>query len=256
MKIEWTYDNPPEDINSIFYWVYHTREKFKKFDLSVKTIKNYTYDGFNDILKYFDSQNCNEYSEKILRDLIADSISKYQNNIIGRAKYQNIRKTCLMTIKLHNTGELRWECIANSSFRNVNPEFEMMLSEYTEFQKKLEYLKDTTIHSYELDIRRFMRRLENNSIFSLRKVTFKEINSALNDYAKQNPRSMERSLQALRSFANFMNESYPDYPNIISALNVTVLSTRKYIMVLLQNKLKKYFSVLIGIQILADVIMQ
>lgn len=66
------------DHENFYRLVHQTKQALANFKLSEKSLSNYTYDGFDPILRYCNQHRITKYSETILADFVANAHSAYE----------------------------------------------------------------------------------------------------------------------------------------------------------------------------------
>jgi len=206
------------DLENIHTLVYRTREAFLLMDLSEKTKKNFTYDGFADVLRYFKVNDEPRYSEKLLNMLEEESYIKYLNSEIDRSKYHNIRKIISWVKEYHETSDITYRELNPYSFRYTGNNYEMLISEYSGYSKLRDILKPSSITVYSLAVRRFFRQLEDVGIMNYSDIKLPDVVRLITASAKIHPHGINSIFNALRSFAAFIIEKHPELPDISPAL--------------------------------------
>jgi hypothetical protein len=92
------------DTEDIFALVWKTRKAIFELGLSEKTVNHYTDDGLSIILKRHYNAGTNRYSDEILDQIISERRLQYEQGLISRVPYQNLRKSIYLVREMHLTG--------------------------------------------------------------------------------------------------------------------------------------------------------
>lgn len=193
------------DNEDLFALVYRTKEELSGLGLSQKTIQNYTYDGFDAILRYFTRHETIKYSKTELGNLVAEARSEYENHRMCRSAYQNIRKAAAMVEEYHDTGKLIWHHLSAWNTKDLTLSFSRTLDDYCETNRRNQTLADGTIATDRSAIRQFLFCVEDMGIYDFSVITRRIVNDCIPILALQYPCGMKSFIPAVRSFLAFIH---------------------------------------------------
>lgn len=194
------------------------RNEVLNLDYSEKTKRHYIYSGFGAILSYFRKNNCREFSKPLLKKLVDDLHNDYVQGKCGRYKYNTVRKTAAWLCEFRETGKISQSKLNAYGFKYVNDKYESLINEYILYSLKMGLLKESSIKIYSGLVRRFFRIIEGRQIFSYELLTLPEVSNSIVEYSEKNDRSTGSLLDAMRSFAGFISEAHPEFPDISPTL--------------------------------------
>lgn len=212
---ELTKDIRLDEIEALAFAV---RDEILKLDYSEKTKGHYICIGLDTILRWFRLNNCHKFSKLLLTKLVDDLHNDYTKGKSGRFKYCIVRKTAEWLREFRETGKIS-QCKLNAyGFKYVSSEYEALIREYVSYSLKTRMLKESSIKIYSGLVRRFFRIIESRCILDYKLLTLPVVSSSIVEYGEKNSRSTGSLLDALRSFAKFVSELYPEFPDISPAL--------------------------------------
>lgn len=194
------------DNYNLFGLVYRTKQELMNFNLSEKSISNYTYDGFDAILRYCTQRGITKFSQAALEDFIANARSAYENHQLCRSVYQNARKAAALLEEYHDTGELNWHYLPAWDTKVLTPLFSHAVDNYCETNRRNRTLTDGTIATSKSAIRQFLFCVENMDIYNFSAITRRIINDCILILAPKYPCGMKSCIPAIRSFLAFLHE--------------------------------------------------
>lgn len=204
-----------------------TKVAISSFGLSKKTLSNYNYEGFIPICRYFAEQNQEYYSKELAEQLVLETRQQYEQRLMYRSKYQNIRKTVALLDECYETGTVKWSYLPNWSVKQLGKFFSNVLSAYVNEKINSESLGMGTIKSYKSGIVQFLIFLEEKGHSNFSRVTRKEVSDCITALAMRYPCGLGNVLPALRSFCAFLNDKQLVSIDFVSALQTVPAKRRK-----------------------------
>lgn len=194
------------------------RDEILNLDYNEKTKRDYIYCGFGTILRYFQLNNCHDFSKFLLDRLVDDLHSNYVHGKDSKNKYRMVRKTAAWLCEFRETGKISQYKLKAYGFKYVNDEYEALIREYISYSQKMGLLKENSIKAYSELVRRFFRITESRGVLRYELLTLPAVSSSIVEYGAKNSRSTGSLLDALRSFAKFISEIHSELPDIYPAL--------------------------------------
>ena len=195
------------DNDNLYGLLYRVKQEVMKLGISKKSIKNYTCDGFDPLLRYFAQRGMEGYSRAELDHLFADARRKLEEHFIGRTAYKNIRKVIATVIVYHDTGKLVWSKLANLNYRQPTPIFSKAIDDYCETKLHLQLLSEHSVLANKSAIRQFIFSVEDMGIFNFSGLTRQIVCDALVMLAACYTAGMGNVIYAVRSFLSFAYET-------------------------------------------------
>lgn len=195
-----------QDNDNLFGLVYRTKQELLKFNLSKKSIRNYTYDGFDAILRYCTKCGIITYSKVSLENFVAEARLAYEKQQMCRSVYQNVRKTAALLEEYHDTGKLVWHYLPAQNTKPLSLIFSRAVDDYCETNCLHWTLADGTIATNKSAIRQFLFCVEDMGIYDFSAMTRQIVNNSITMLAPRYPRGMNSCIPAIRSFLTFLFE--------------------------------------------------
>lgn len=206
-----------------------TEQALELVDISDKTKMNYHYEGFGQIRRHYETCGLKYYSDKETRRSVLESRQRFESGNIGRARFTNIRKAAVMLEEFRCTGKITWHRLRGRNYVPLRDKFEKLLSDYAGSMKASGAYSSNSIMGYKGDAYHLLAYLEQKGHSTLAKISLKEINGFIPVIAKTHPVSMGRLLNALRSFAAYLNNTDQSPIDMLPALHGTPAKHRRVI---------------------------
>jgi len=207
--------------------VSQTQAAISTFGLSKKTLSSYEYEGFSPICFYFSEQNQEYYSRALAQQFVFRARQQYEKGLTYRSRYQNIRKVAALLYEFHETGTVKWSCLAKWSTKQLGKFFSDVLSSYINDKISSKILDIGTIKSYKSGIIQFLSYLEEKCHSDFLSVTRKEVSDCVTLLATRRPCGLGNILSALRSFCAFLNDKHLVSVDLVPVLQAVPAKRRK-----------------------------
>ena len=193
------------DTENLFGLVHRTKRELLNFNLSEKSIRNYTYDGFDAILRYCTQHEITKYSKAALADFVSNARSAYENRQLCRSVYQNARKAAALLEEYHDTGKLNWHYLPAWDIKVLTPLFSHAVDNYCETNRHNQTLAEGTIATSKSAIRQFLFCVEDMGFHDFSTMTRRTVNDCITILAPKYPCGMKSCIPAIRSFLAFLH---------------------------------------------------
>lgn len=210
-----------QDNDNLFGLVYRTKQELLKFNLSEKSIRNYTHDGFDAILRYCTQRSIATYSKASLENVVAEARLAYKKQQMCRSVYQNVRKAAALLEEYHDTGKLVWHYLPTQNTKPLLSIFSRAVDDYCETNCHLRTLADGTIATNKSAIRQFLLCVEDMGVYDFSAMTRQIVNDSITMLASKYPRGMKSCISAIRSFLTFLFEK----GTLVDALQTAIPET-------------------------------
>ena len=205
-----------DDIRSL---IVHTMQNaLYENDYSEKTRKNYTYDGFYAVLRFFMKHDTTTYSESLLRRMLDDEYSRYRQGEHDSSTFRARRKIIEWIVEFHDHGTVSRTYLAPFSYTFASASYECLLDEYQSYIRANEYLKESSLRVYALRMRQFFKKAEYDGIDAYEKLELPYVVRYITEYGKYAPCGVHEFFHAFRSFSGFLKECRPELPILTDAL--------------------------------------
>jgi len=230
------------DRDNLLVLVYLTKQELLKFGLSPKAMRNYTYDGFDPILRYCEEEGITKYEPEKIECIVLEARTDYENQRLGRNAYQSIRKAASLLNEYHETGKLTWGCLPNWGTRNATSHFAQIVDLYCEEKRTTGELCKGTIATSKSAILNFLFCLEDMGFRDFSEVTRQVVNDCIPILAIQYPCGMRGMMSAVRSFLGFLNEHKIASDDLLASIPEIVSPRRKIREGFTPNEINKILS--------------
>lgn len=189
----------PEDI---FALVWKTNKAMSELGLSEITVRHYTNEGLNIILKQHYNAGTNRFSDEILDRIVYEKRVQYEQGQITRTPYQNLRKAAYWIREMHLTGNITHGKIPNWGQREPIEPFETLLQNFC--AEANHTMAKTSLKVTRSTVCRFLFEMEDNGFNSLTDFTQMNVNSCVTSFAKHYTGGLGSAIYSVRIFLQFM----------------------------------------------------
>lgn len=184
-----------------------TKHELEKFDFSPKTLSNYTYDGFDVILRYCSQHGITKYDIVAINHVITDARTKYEGHQMCRSSYQNVRKVAAFLDECYETDQLKWHHLPKWGLRYPNAYFSKVLDDFCKETNHTEALTKSSIATVSSAIRRFLFELEDMGHQDFSGVVHRVVSDCILLLAKRRAGGLDSTLFSIRTFLHFLKET-------------------------------------------------
>ena len=105
----------------------------EQLGLTESTTRHYREEGLSVILRRHYDSGTECYSDELVSQLIAERRSQYEQGIIDRTSYQNLRKAAAMLREFRQTGKITLERLPDWGRSELTPQFKSILNEFCSY---------------------------------------------------------------------------------------------------------------------------
>lgn len=190
--------------DNLFVLVCRTKQELLKFGYKAKTISNYTYDGFNAILRYCTKRGITRYSKDVIDTFVSSAHANYESHIMCRSTYQNIRKAAAMLDEYHETGRLECRRIPDWGLRMPCMYYSEFLEAFCWESLQTGAISSGTAATARSAIRGFLFELEDIELVNFNDVELNVVSQCLTKMAVRYAGGITSMLFSVRSFLRFL----------------------------------------------------
>ncbi len=205
------FDSPtPEQLaipDDLFTMIWRVKQALFNAGLKARTIEHYIAEGMSIIFRRHLAHGLTCYSAEITDEVIAETRNKYEQHLISRASYQNIRKAGFLLATLHETGNITLGKLPNWGQREPNPQFALLLSHFCNNAIHSGILARTTVNTARSAIRIFLFELEDTGRCSFDGVTLAEVSAAISHMATRYNGGLHTAMFSVRVFLLHLYEN-------------------------------------------------
>ena len=196
-----------DDPRNLFAIVWKIRQLLVEAGYSESSIRHYTSEGLNVILRMHYEAGSEVYSECLTNELVAAKRKDYENGITSRQSFQNLRKGAVFISSFVNTGHIDLSRLPSINTCILCSGYEVTLDSFCDLMLKEHRLKRSSVQTIRSAIRNFLLGLESIGVFSLDKLDRPVVNHCITITAKRYPRGAGSLLYAMRLFLGYLYET-------------------------------------------------
>lgn len=191
----------PEDV---FTLVWKTRRAMSELGLSGKTVKHYTEDGLVVILSRHYDAGTDRYSDEIVDRLVGERRFRYEQGLITRVSYQNLRKSAYWLREMRLTGGITLGKIPNWGQREPVEQFRTILDEFCASAERA--MAETSLKVARSAVRRFLFEAEDYGFKTLADFSQINVNGCITSFAAHYAGGLSSAISCVRLFLRFLYE--------------------------------------------------
>ena len=192
--------------DNVFSLVWRIECQLHESGLVLNTIQSYTKRGLLIIFNAHTQQEFENYSETLTSELVAKTRYEYEQGLISRSKYQNIRKASFLLSEMHRTGKITLSRISDWNYRKLQPAFTELLIRFCENVNQSGAFAKSSVTSMKSAIRTFLFELESRGHQSLNDVTLAECNDIITALYKRYAGGLNWFSFCIRVFLRYLHE--------------------------------------------------
>ena len=204
-------DTPTEkqfaDSENIYVLVWMVNKRMEQMGLSESTIRHYTEEGLAVILKKHYDSGTENYSDKLMSQLIEERRLQYEQGEVGRTTYQNLRKAAAMLQKFRLTGKITPERIPNWGRREVIPQHKAILDKFSAHVTTQSNWAESSVSTVTSVAHVFLLELEDHGVASVETVARMDIVACVTRMLGRYTGGMRSALFGIRTFLRFLYEA-------------------------------------------------
>lgn len=204
-------DTPTEkqfaDSENIYVLVWMVNKRMEQMGLSESTIRHYTEEGLAVILKKHYDSGTESYSDKLMSQLIEERRLQYEQGMVGRTTYQNLRKAAAMLQEFRLTGKITLERIPNWGRREVIPQHKAILDKFSAYVTTQSNWAESSVSTVTSVAHVFLLELEDHGVASVETVARMDIVACVTRMLGRYAGGMKAALFGIRTFLQFLYEA-------------------------------------------------
>lgn len=203
----WKSSPTPEqlaDPKNIFTLVWKTNRAMLAHGLSDATVGHYSTEGLAVILNRHYEIGTEQYSEEIVSKVVEEKRHQYEQGLVTRISYQNLRKAAYLVKEMRNTGRITLKKLPDWGQREPIPCFSKLLDE---FCRSMEGAAKSTVKAARSAVRRFLFEMEDHGCCSLADFTQAKVNAYVTSFAKHYTGGLRSAIYSVRIFLHFLFEA-------------------------------------------------
>lgn len=192
------------DPENIFALVWKTNRAMVELGLADATVRHYREEGLAVILKRHYEVRTEHFSEDLLKRIMTEKRTQYEQGQMARASYQNLRKAAHWLREMHLTGSITLRKIPNWGQREPVEPFRTLLDEFCADAEHA--MAETTLKVARSAVRRFLFEMENHGFNTMADFSQANVNGCVTNFATRYAGGLGSAIFCVRSFLRFLYE--------------------------------------------------
>ena len=190
------------DSDNIFAIVWKVERELEAAGMTTGSVKAYTYNGFDKLLKHFITLGVTKYDSDVINGFVADTHEK----LVDRSKFQMIRKTAALVHEYHQTGEIVHKWLEQWDKHKPDEYFASTIEAYENNCRRKDSCSPRSASSSQHAISQFLMTLEVMGHYDFQSVTLKTVSDCVSILAKRYTSGLKPTLSYIRTFLRFLFE--------------------------------------------------
>lgn len=213
---------------NVYVLAWNVRQQLIEQGLTANTVRHYSEEGLNLIIKgHYDSKT-EIYSEKITDDLVIKKRTQYEEGKTRRQAYQNLRKAAFLIKEMHETGKITLEKLPVWNIREPAAEFSALLSDFRKICVTENRLTESSTLSILSAIRQFLFAIEDAGIKTVKKISPILVNTIAAKLSVNYPSGAGNFFYSIKLFLQFLVEIGITKTDLSAALPEAAVTKKAY----------------------------
>ncbi len=205
--------------------------------LSETTVRHYTNEGLNIILKQHYNAGTNRFSDEILDRIVYEKRVQYEQGQITRTPFQNLRKAAYWIREMHLTGSITQGYIPSWGQRESVEPFKKLLEKFSVCAKHT--MAEASRNVARSAIRRFLFEMEDHNFCSLTDFIQMNVNGCVTSFATHYAGGLGSAIYYVRVFLHFLFEHNVTSIDLSLSLPKLVAARKMYRKGFTEDELKR-----------------
>ena len=192
---------------NIYVLVWMVNKHIKQLGLSESTVRHYTDEGLAVILKKHYDSGTECYSDELISQLTEKRRMEYEQGMIGRTSYQNLRKAVSMLREFRQTGKITREKVPDWGRRELAPQHKMLLNKFRTHLAMQNNWAESSVGTVTSVARVFLLGLEDEGVASIETAAMVDIVACATKMLRRYSGGMRSALFGIRAFLHFLHET-------------------------------------------------
>lgn len=182
-------------------------EALQRADLCESMVWRYTHRGLMVLQRLHEEAEEEYYSEALVMNALAETRFRYEQGLIPRDKYQDLRKSAYLLQEMRETGTLTLKRVPIWGTREPAPPFAELLLSFCEEISESGRFSETSVQDIKSAVRIFLFELEDGGFDSFKNLSRQDIHTVSTRLLKRyTGGGLKWSLYGLRVFLAFLFE--------------------------------------------------
>lgn len=206
------------DPENIYVLVWMVNKRMEQLGLSESTVRHYTEEGLAVILKKHYDSGTESYSDKLISQLTEERRLQYEQGVVSRTTYQNLRKAAAMLQEFHQTGKITLARIPDWGQRELIPQHKAILNQFSAYVTTQSNWAESSVSTVTSVAHIFLLELEDHGITSIETAATMDIVACVTKMLGRYTGGMKSALFGIRTFLRFLYEAGITVDNFCKAL--------------------------------------
>ena len=232
-----------EDPQNIFALCWQIKELLLQSGYKERSVKHYIFEGLLLVLRCHKDNGLTHYSEELTKKLVNQKRLEFEQKVISRQIFQNIRKAQCFLEEITATGTLSFYKLSNWEQRNPNKEFAKHLNNFINDSLKEYRFSLGTIKTTASAVRNFLFALEDLGFRSFAKVTERDIGQAITKVCERRHSANSAFIFGVKTFLIYLYENSYTKQDLSKAIPERIIQKKRYRQGFTAEEIRKILSV-------------
>lgn len=195
------------DPGNIFALVWTANRQMEQLGLTESTVRHYREEGLSVLLKRHYDSGIEHYSDELVSQAIEERRLQYEQGVVGRTSYQNLRKAAAILREFRLTGKITLERLPDWGQRELTPQFKSALNNFCMYVTERGKLAETSISAVKSVAHIFLLELEDHGVTSIETASAMDIVGCATNMLGRYSGGLRSALFGLRTFLRFTYET-------------------------------------------------
>ncbi len=195
------------DPSCLFSLAWRTRQELIGLGMKATTIKHYTAEGFNVILRKHAAHGLEHYSETLTEAMLSDMIERCHSGQADRIAVKKVRKAAVLLREMYHKGAITLVQLPKLEHRIPLPSFSKLLHHFCEHSVRTGALMKSTVMNAKSSVRMFLFALEASGFKSFDGVTLTVVSEIITQTAKRYTSGLPSAIFIIKKFLRHLHEN-------------------------------------------------
>lgn len=195
------------DPGNIFALVWAANRQMEQLGLTESTVRHYREEGLSVLLKRHYDSGIEHYSDELVSQAIGERCLQYEQGLVGRTSYQNLRKAAAMIREFRQTGKITLGRLPDWGQRELAPHFRVTLGKFCAHITERGNLAETSIGAVKSVAHIFLLELEDYGVASIETASVMDIVACATKMLGRYSGGLQSALFGIRTFLRFSYET-------------------------------------------------
>jgi site-specific recombinase XerD len=194
------------DPDCLFSLAWRTKQELIGLGMKATTIKHYTAEGLNVILRRHAAHGLEYYSETLIEAMLSDMIERCHNSQAERIAFKRVRKAAVLLREMYHKGAITLVQLPKLEQRKPLPSFSKLLHHFCEHSVRTGALMKSTVMNAKSSVRMLLFALEDSGFRSFDGVTLTIVSETVTQTAKRYTSGLPSAIFIIKKFLRHLHE--------------------------------------------------